>query len=171
MPVRTRECSDIESLTLKIWDIGQAAHINDTVTTGLHIFAALVIPNQEFRHFILSLLQSPRLLILVHLLPETELLSSALPWWRWSGHVSRIWWIVARRFKDKLEDASVMLSPGVGSHQDLDWRWYRGDNNYTNINQGEDYDGIHFGPFSVGSNQNHIPALDNLLEVTQGYFG
>ena len=86
----------------------------------------------------------------------------------WSGHVSRIWWIVARRFKDKLEDeTSVRLSPGGGSHQDLDWRWYRGDNNYTNINQGEDYDGIHFGQFSVGSNQNHVPALDNL---TQWYF-
>ena len=37
------------------------------------------------------------------------------------------------------------------------------------LTRGEDYDGIHFGPFSVGSNQNHIPALDNLLEVTQGY--
>ena len=153
---------DFENLGYRAGTI--PADINDTVTTGHTIFAALVIMSQEFRHFTLPLLQSLRLLILVHLLPEMELLSSAS-----AGDL-----VMFPGYDESLREdsrtnwrTSVRLSPGGGSHQDLDWRWYRGDNNYTNINQGEDYDGIHFGQFSVGSNQNHVPALDNL---TQWYF-
>lgn len=68
----------------------------------------------------------------------SSLLICCLKWsdsgWRWSGHdVSRIWWIVERRFKDKLEDMSVMLSPGGVI---INWTEddMKRDNNYTNIN-------------------------------------
>ena len=124
-----RVCSDRETLTWKP-RIEGGTHINDTLTTRRDCFTEFNRSSDLVLHCILRSL----LFIFAHLLPELELYSD---WRWWSTHdVSRIWWIVGRRFKDKLEDSSVVrgaLSPGEVI---INWTGddMKRDNNYTNIN-------------------------------------